>query len=129
MIIEMIYRRESVNRLTNGSKTAVMDVIGFLCVSLGSSTVPLHYSLDIACVTQLRTRPRIPSQFPRIACGGRSFLTLVLPVSTGSLSLVTHSNPPPCMKFYFCAFKVTLGLVRSYVALAINAQTIVIVTI
>jgi hypothetical protein len=30
---------------TNGSKTAVIDVIGFLCVSLGSSTVQLHESL------------------------------------------------------------------------------------
>jgi hypothetical protein len=29
----------------NGSKTAVMDVIGFLCVSLGSNTVQLHDSL------------------------------------------------------------------------------------
>jgi hypothetical protein len=28
--------------VTNGSKTASMDVIGFLCVSLGSSTVQLH---------------------------------------------------------------------------------------
>jgi hypothetical protein len=58
-------------------------------------------------------------KFTRIACGGRSFLTLVLPVSTGRLSLVTPSNPPPCLKFYFCAFKVTHGLVRSYVTLAI----------
>jgi hypothetical protein len=31
--------------VTNGSKTTVMDVIGFLCVSLGSSTVQLHDSL------------------------------------------------------------------------------------
>jgi hypothetical protein len=31
-------------KVTNGSKTAVMDVIGFLCVSLGSSTVQLHDS-------------------------------------------------------------------------------------
>jgi hypothetical protein len=31
--------------VTNGSKTAVMDVIGFLCVSLGSSTVQNHESL------------------------------------------------------------------------------------
>jgi hypothetical protein len=31
--------------VTNGSKTAVRDVIGFLCVSLGSSTVLLHDSL------------------------------------------------------------------------------------
>jgi hypothetical protein len=30
---------------TNGSKTAVMDAIGFLCLSLGSSTVELHDSL------------------------------------------------------------------------------------
>jgi hypothetical protein len=29
-------------QVTNGSKTAVMDVICFLCVSLGSSTVHLH---------------------------------------------------------------------------------------
>jgi hypothetical protein len=32
-------------QVTNGSKTAVVDVIAFLCVSLGSSTVQLHYSL------------------------------------------------------------------------------------
>jgi hypothetical protein len=31
--------------MTNGSKTAVMDVIIFLCVSLGSSTVQFHDSL------------------------------------------------------------------------------------
>jgi hypothetical protein len=31
--------------LVNGSKTAVMDVIGFLCVLLGSSTVQIHDSL------------------------------------------------------------------------------------
>jgi hypothetical protein len=32
-------------RVTNGSKAAVMDVVGFLYVSLGSSTVQLHDSL------------------------------------------------------------------------------------
>jgi hypothetical protein len=38
--------RGRVNKfVTNGSKTAVMDVIGFLCVSLGSNTVQLHSSL------------------------------------------------------------------------------------
>jgi hypothetical protein len=31
--------------VTNGSKSAAMDVIGFLCVSLGSSIVQLHYIL------------------------------------------------------------------------------------
>jgi hypothetical protein len=31
--------------VTKGSKTTVMDVIGFLCVLLGSSTVQLHDSL------------------------------------------------------------------------------------
>jgi hypothetical protein len=30
--------------VTNGSKTAVIDVIGFLCVSLGSSTFQLYDS-------------------------------------------------------------------------------------
>jgi hypothetical protein len=35
--------RES--QVSNGSKTADVDVIGFLCVSLGSSTVQLHDSL------------------------------------------------------------------------------------
>jgi hypothetical protein len=30
---------------SNGSKTAVMDVIGFLCVSLGSRTNQLHESI------------------------------------------------------------------------------------
>jgi hypothetical protein len=32
-------------QVTNGSKTAVMDVIGFLCASLGTSSVKLHDSL------------------------------------------------------------------------------------
>jgi hypothetical protein len=31
--------------VTNESKTAVMDVIGFLCVSVGRSTVQLHDSV------------------------------------------------------------------------------------
>jgi hypothetical protein len=32
-------------KVTNGSKTAVMDILGFLRVSIGSSTVQLHDSL------------------------------------------------------------------------------------
>jgi hypothetical protein len=41
-----LYLLEGVSKqVTNGSKTAVMDVIGFLCVSLGSSTVQLRDSL------------------------------------------------------------------------------------
>jgi hypothetical protein len=37
------YVRRRVSKwVTNGSKTAVMDVIGFLRVSLGSSTIQLH---------------------------------------------------------------------------------------
>jgi hypothetical protein len=32
-------------QITNGSKTAVMDVIDFRCITLGSSTVQLHNSL------------------------------------------------------------------------------------
>jgi hypothetical protein len=32
-------------QVTDESKTAVMHVIGFLCVSLGSSTVQFHESL------------------------------------------------------------------------------------
>jgi hypothetical protein len=36
--------------VTNGSKTAVMDVICFLCESLGSSTVQLHDSLGTRSV-------------------------------------------------------------------------------
>jgi hypothetical protein len=39
-----LYEGVSVNRSKNGSKIAVMDLIGFLCVSLGSSTVQLHDS-------------------------------------------------------------------------------------
>jgi hypothetical protein len=31
--------------ITNGGKTAVIDLIGFLCVSLGSGTVQLHDNL------------------------------------------------------------------------------------
>jgi hypothetical protein len=40
----LYYEGESV-KVTNGSKTVVMEVIGFLCVSLGSSTVQFHDSL------------------------------------------------------------------------------------
>jgi hypothetical protein len=43
VIISDIYEEEPVKG-SNGSKTAVMDVIGFPCVSLGSSTVQLHES-------------------------------------------------------------------------------------
>jgi hypothetical protein len=35
--------------VTNWIKTTVMDVVGFLCVSLGSSTVQLHDSLSSRC--------------------------------------------------------------------------------
>jgi hypothetical protein len=43
---------ESVSKhVTNGSKTAVMDVIGSVCVSLGSSTVQLNSILsDLRCM-------------------------------------------------------------------------------
>jgi hypothetical protein len=41
----VIYERETVNRSKMEVKTAVMDVTGFLCVSLGSSTIQLHDSL------------------------------------------------------------------------------------
>jgi hypothetical protein len=38
--------RERVSKLvTNGRKRAVLDVVGFICVSQGSSTVELHNSL------------------------------------------------------------------------------------
>jgi hypothetical protein len=46
----MKYEEESVNRTQNGSKTAVIDIIEFLCVSLGISTVKLHESLADAHV-------------------------------------------------------------------------------
>jgi hypothetical protein len=42
---KLILGRVSI-QVTNGRKTAVMDVIGFLCVSLGSSIVQLHVSVD-----------------------------------------------------------------------------------
>jgi hypothetical protein len=42
-------RGESVNRSQIEVKTALMDVIGFLCVSLGSSTFQLHDSLGSRC--------------------------------------------------------------------------------
>jgi hypothetical protein len=44
-IIRCCIRGRVSKQVTNGSKTAVMDVIGFLYVSLGSSTVQLHDSL------------------------------------------------------------------------------------
>jgi hypothetical protein len=37
--------------VTNGSKAVVMDVIDFLCASLGSSTVQLHDSLGNKCAS------------------------------------------------------------------------------
>jgi hypothetical protein len=40
----LVLRRVS-KLVTNISNTTVMDVISFLCVSLGSSIVHLHYSL------------------------------------------------------------------------------------
>jgi hypothetical protein len=39
LLFRLQYRGRVSKQVTNGSKTAVMDVIGFLCVSLGSSTV------------------------------------------------------------------------------------------
>jgi hypothetical protein len=44
-ILQRIFITREIQYVTNGSKTAVMVVIGFLCVSLGSSTVQLHDSL------------------------------------------------------------------------------------
>jgi hypothetical protein len=44
-MIVLIIRGRVCKYVTNGSKAAVMDVICFLCVSLGSSTVQLHDSL------------------------------------------------------------------------------------
>jgi D-alanyl-lipoteichoic acid acyltransferase DltB (MBOAT superfamily) len=42
----IVLRRERVSKqFTNGSKTAVMEVIGFLCVSLCSSRIQRHDSL------------------------------------------------------------------------------------
>jgi hypothetical protein len=36
---DLIVRERVSKQVTNGSKTAVMDVVSFLCVSLGSSTL------------------------------------------------------------------------------------------
>jgi hypothetical protein len=38
----------------NESKTALMNVTGFLCVSLGSSTVQLHDSLGSRCASHVQ---------------------------------------------------------------------------
>jgi hypothetical protein len=40
------YDGNPVKKYTNESETAVMDVIGFLCVSLSSNTVQLNDNLD-----------------------------------------------------------------------------------
>jgi hypothetical protein len=45
IVLQFIRGRVS-KQITNGSKTAVMDVLGFICVSLGSSTVQLHDNLS-----------------------------------------------------------------------------------
>jgi hypothetical protein len=42
--------------------------------------------------------------------------------TTGRLSILTPWNPPPWLKFVFCAFKLTRDLVRSYVTLAIAVK-------
>jgi hypothetical protein len=54
MICNLIRGRVS-KCVTNGSKTAVMDVIDFLFVSLGSGTVQLRNNLDSrrACATSV----------------------------------------------------------------------------
>jgi hypothetical protein len=46
ILVSFLCERVHVSKhVTSGSKTAVMDVIGFICVSLGSGTVQLHDSL------------------------------------------------------------------------------------
>jgi hypothetical protein len=47
--------------ITNGSKTAVIDVIGFVCASLGSSTVQLHDSLGSSSLKASLSRFNIVS--------------------------------------------------------------------
>jgi hypothetical protein len=48
----LVCERERVsNYVANGSKTAAMDIIGFLCGSLGSSIVQLHGSLGSGCAS------------------------------------------------------------------------------
>jgi hypothetical protein len=49
----MYIRGRCSKQATNGSKTAVMDVIGYLCVSLGSSTVQLRHNLGSACACSM----------------------------------------------------------------------------
>jgi hypothetical protein len=44
-ISKPLLRGRASKYVTNGSETAVRDIIGFLCVSLGSSTVQIHGSL------------------------------------------------------------------------------------
>jgi hypothetical protein len=44
-----MYRGRVSKQVTDGSKTAVIDVIGFLWLSLGSSTVQLHDNLGSKC--------------------------------------------------------------------------------
>jgi hypothetical protein len=49
-LLDQIIRGRVSKYVTNGSKTAVIDVLGFLCVSLGGSTVQLHGNLgSLAC--------------------------------------------------------------------------------
>jgi hypothetical protein len=43
------YDGGAVNRSQMEVKTAIMDIIGLLCVSLGSSTVQLHDGLSNRC--------------------------------------------------------------------------------
>jgi flagellar basal body-associated protein FliL len=45
VVVIVVIRGRVSKYVTNGGKTAAMDVIGFLCASLGSSTVNLHDSL------------------------------------------------------------------------------------
>jgi hypothetical protein len=56
--------------VTNGSKTAVMDIIGFLCVSLGSSTVQLNDSIGSRRAF-LRSEAGFSSQ--NVDCSGREY--------------------------------------------------------
>jgi hypothetical protein len=44
LLLLLLYEGRSIY-VTNGNKTCLMDVICFLCISLGSSTVQLHDNL------------------------------------------------------------------------------------
>jgi hypothetical protein len=78
----------------------------------------VHFMLSVICECHEEGEAKWREEVQESE-GRRSNMDELYLTYSGRLSLLTSLNSPPCLKFVFCAFKVTIGLVRSYVTLAI----------